>query len=389
MKFLEVIGHKEVKSKLIRMVRGGKTPHAIMLLGPEGNGNLAVALALTQFVQCENQSENDSCGTCPSCLRNQKFIHPDVHFSFPVYKPEKKNSPPVSADYMTNWRSALAQNAYMSYNDWMQYIEAENKQGKITADECREIIHHLSLKTYENGYKIHIIWLAECLGNEGNILLKSLEEPPPKTVFILIAESSEHMLTTILSRVQIIKVNAIDDEDLKEALLKKFEMDENTAKRIARISDGNLNTAISIADGAENANDATLRQWLLCCFNLKQKPSADNTKNLNEWIDEFSKTGRENQKIFLKYALFFLRECSQVSILGQSGKLEGDELQFASKLSARLSAEQFETLSKIFSRMSYYIERNCNPKILFMSNSFKIASVFKNEEVPEDGISLS
>lgn len=381
MRFADIIGQQQTKSKLIRMARAGKIPHAIMLLGPEGNGNLALALAFTQFIQCENQNENDSCGTCPSCLRNQKFIHPDVHFSFPVYKPEKKNSPPVSADYITNWRSALAQNAYMSYNEWMQYIEAENKQGKITADECREIIHHLSLKTYDSGYKIQIIWLAEFLGNEGNILLKSLEEPPPKTIFFLIAENSEQMLTTVLSRVQIVKVNSIDDDDVKEALLQKFEMDEITAKRIARISDGNINTAISIADGAGNANDKTLRQWLLYCFNLKQKPSADNTKILNDWIDEFSKAGRENQKIFLKYALFFLRECSQVSLLGKSEKLEGDELQFASKLSARLSPEQFETLSKIFSRMSYYIERNANPKILFMSNSFKIASVLKSEEV--------
>lgn len=380
MQFKEVIGQTEVKLKLIGMVSAGRVPHALLLLGPEGNGNLALALATAQFIQCENKTEDDSCGICSACLKNQKFIHPDLHFTFPVIKPEKKTSPAVSADFIVEWRSALQQNVYMSYYDWMQNIGAENKQGNITAEECRQIIHQLNLKTYESGYKIQIIWLTEFLGNEGNILLKVLEEPPPNTIFILIAENGEMILNTIISRVQILKVNQIEDEDIKLALLHKFEMDEGSAKRISRMADGNFNAALSMTDG-ENVNDKTLRTWLLCCYSLKLKPSSDNTKSLIDWVEDFSKAGRENQKLFLKYALFFLRECAMISLIGNSEKLDGEELAFATKFSKLLHPAQTETMAKIFNRMYYHIERNANPKILFMSNSFKVASVFKNEEV--------
>ena len=384
MKFSEVVGQHHIRTKLMSMAAAEKVPHALMFLGPEGNGNLAMALATAQYIQCENRTEEDSCGECSSCTKNQKFIHPDVHFTFPVIRLEKKPSPPVSADYIVEWRSALHQNAYLSYNDWMQAIDAENKQGNITAEECRQIIHQLSLKTYESGYKIQIIWLAEYLALTGNILLKSLEEPPPNTIFILLAENSDQILSTILSRVQIIKIGQIDDDDIKLALQQRFEMDDAAAKRIARIADGNFNAALSMADGEENANDKVLRNWFLFCFNLKQKPSSENTKGLVDWIEEFAKTGRENQKIFLKYALFFLRECAMISMMGKSEKLDGEELAFATKFSKLLQTEQLEATSKILNRMYYHIERNANPKILFLSNSFKIASVFRNEEVLVD-----
>lgn len=381
MQFKEVIGQAAVKLKLVSMAASGKIPHALMLLGPEGNGNLALALALAQYVHCQQKTVADSCSTCASCIRNQKFIHPDVHFTFPVVKPEGKKSPAVSADYITEWRKILATNPYMSYNDWLQNIGAENKQGNITADECRDIIHNLTLKTYEDGYKIQIIWLAEYLGYEGNILLKILEEPPVNTLFILIVENSELILNTILSRTQLIKVPAIADEDVQQALLARFETDESSAKRLARISDGNFNAALNYAQGEENANDKLLRTWLLACFNLKQKNSGTNVASLQDWVEDNAKIGRENQKIFLKYALFFLRECSLLSALGKSEKLEGEELMFATKLSARLSSEQLSSLAKIFSDLHYHIERNGNPKILFAANSFKIASVFINQEV--------
>ncbi|MBK8659301.1 MAG: hypothetical protein IPN22_10645 [Bacteroidetes bacterium] len=379
MKFSDVIGQSEIKTKLIGMVQSGKIPHALMLMGPEGNGNLALALALAQYLQCENKTPTDACGTCPSCLRNQKFIHPDVHFTFPVVKREDKKGPAVSADYISEWRSALESNVYMSYNDWLQSIVAENKQGNISADECRQIIHQLSLKTYENSYKIQIIWLAEYLGHEGNILLKVLEEPPPDTVFILVVENSELMLNTILSRTQIIKTPPIADADVQEGLLSRFELDEGSARRIARIADGNMNAALDMMSGEEGTNDKRLHQWLVCCFNLKMKPTSANTKNLLDWIEETAKTGRENQKIFLKYAMFFLRECSLLSHTGHSQKLEGEELKFATGLSGRLQPDSYEALLKILSRMHYYIERNANPKILFMSNSIRIGGVFAGE----------
>jgi len=380
MQFKDVVGQQEVKNKMRDMVNTGRVPHAMMLLGPEGGGNLPLALALAQYMQCENRQDDDSCGTCPSCLKNQKFIHPDVHFTFPVV-PKKSGDPPVSSDYIADWRSALAQNPYMNANDWLQGIGAENRQGNITVKECHEIIKGMSLKTYESTSKIQIIWLAEYLKEAGNTLLKIIEEPPADTFFILIVENIEMVLNTIISRTQLIKANAIEDDDVRLALLKRFEMDEGAARRIARIADGNFNAAQNIAGGQESDNDKLLHKWLVCCFNLKLKPSAGNGQNLVDWIEEFAKTGRENQKIFLKYALFFLRECALLSFTGHSEKLEGEELKFATGLSSKLEGEQFEKISVIINRLYYYIERNANPKILFMSNSFKIASVFKNEPV--------
>ena len=380
MQFKDVIGQSEVKLKMTGMVNTNRIPHAMMLLGPEGNGNLPLALALAQYVQCENKQEDDSCGTCPSCLKNQKFIHPDVHFTFPVVT-RKAGETPVSSDYITEWRSALAQNPYMNANDWLQGIGAENRQGNITVKECHEIIKGMSLKTYESNYKIQIIWLAEYLKEAGNTLLKIIEEPPSDTIFILVVENIEQVLNTIISRTQLIKANAIDDNDMKQALLQRFEMDETAARRIARIADGNFNAAQNIAGGQESDHDKLLHKWLVCCFNLKLKPTAGNGVNLVEWIEEFSKIGRENQKIFLKYALFFLRECALISFTGHSEKLEGEELKFATGLSSKLEGEQFERISGIINQLYYHIERNANPKILMMSNSFKIASVFKNEPV--------
>jgi DNA polymerase III subunit delta' len=378
--FKNVIGQSAVKNKLTGMVQSGRVPHAMMLLGPEGNGGLALALALAQYIQCENRTDSDSCGACPSCMKNQKFVHPDVHFTFPVVS-RKSGEAPVSNDYITEWRSALAANVYMNANDWLQSIGAENRQGNITVRECHDIIHSMSLKTYESAFKVQVIWLAEYLREAGNTLLKVIEEPPADTIFILVVENIELVLNTVISRTQLIKINAIESDDIKAALLQRFEMDEGAARRIARISDGNFNAALLVADGAENGNDKLLRNWLLCCFNLKQKPSATNTQNLVDWVDDFSKAGRENQKIFLKYALFFLRECAMVGLTGQSEKLEGEELKFAQGLSARLLPTQFEAISKILNRLYFAVERNANPKVIFMSNSFRIASVFINEEV--------
>ncbi|HLP50724.1 MAG TPA: hypothetical protein VK154_07560 [Chitinophagales bacterium] len=383
MLFSEVIGQQLVKNKLLGMAATGKIPHALMLLGPEGNGNLALALALAQYIQCEDKQPEDSCGKCSACVKNQKFIHPDVHFTFPVV-PKKSGEAPVSTDYLTEWRAALASDVYMTVNDWLQSIGAENRQGNITVRECHEIIHSMNMKTYESAFKIQLIWLAEYLKEAGNTLLKIIEEPPANTIFILVVENIEMILNTIISRTQLVKIPAIEDEDIKNALLQRYEMDDSAAKRLARISDGNFNAAQGFAQGEENANDKLLHRWLVCCYNLKLKSSPTNSSNLFDWVEEISKIGRENQKIFLKYALFFLHQCSLIALTGKSEKLDGEELKVATGLSARLMPEQLDTMSRLLSLLYYHIERNGNPKILFVSNSFKIASVFKNEEVTLD-----
>ncbi len=407
-KFAEVIGHKDTKDRLSELLTADRLPHAMMILGPEGSGGLPLALAIAQNLVCERRSGRkpepdlfaapsmfgnlpvevketppltDACGECPACIRAAKFIHPDIHFTFPVVSVKGKTGPPVSADYITEWRKALAENPYMNAVGWLQQITDENKQGNITVNECHEIIKGISLMVYESRYKIQIIWMAEYLREAGNTLLKIIEEPPADTIFILVVENIEQVLNTIISRTQLVKLTAIEDIDLANYLQGHFEIDEKTALRIARISDGNLNAALEYAGGAEHQSDALLREWLSLCLRIKGNNAAEPSAKLLEFVDNIAKVGRENQKIFLKYFLWFLRESNLLAMGLTSEKLEGTELDFARKLATVLDADTTESLSALINKIHYYIERNTNPKILFMSTSFKIASILKKEVV--------
>jgi DNA polymerase-3 subunit delta' len=411
-KFSEVVGHQDVKDKLVELLVADRLPHAMMILGPEGSGGLPMALAIAQNLVCERRAGkkqedagmfaapsmfgaeaplaqnteplSDACGECPACTKAAKFIHPDIHFTFPTITTTKLTKP-ISADYITQWRKALADNPYMSAVDWIQQITDENKQGNITVNECHEIIRHMSLKSYESKYKVQIIWMAEYLFLAGNTLLKIIEEPPADTIFILVVENIEQVLNTIISRTQLVKMTAIEDTDLANYLLTQFEITDKIALRIARISDGNLNAAIEYARGAEHQSDAMLREWLSLCLRIKAAQAPEPSVKLFELVENIAKLGRENQKIFLKYFLWFLRESNLIAMGLTSEKLEGPELEFAKKLATVLDPETTDRLNKLINKMHYYIERNANPKIIFMSTSFKIASILKKEAVMYDG----
>lgn len=413
MKFSDVVGHQETKDKLAELLTADRLPHAMMILGPEGSGGLALALALSQNLVCERRSGkkepeaqdmfaapsmfgdvapvaqnteplSDACGECPACQKAAKFIHPDIHFTFPVVTQKSKTGPPVSADYITEWRNALADNPYMNAVEWLQQITDENKQGNITVNECHDIIRRITLKSYESKYKVQIIWMAEYLREAGNTLLKIIEEPPADTIFILVVENIEQVLNTIISRTQLVKLPAIDDTDLANYLLTQFEITDNIAMRIARISDGNLNAAVEYAGGAEHQSDALLRDWLSLCLRIKSPQAPEPSVKLFEFVENIAKIGRENQKIFLKYFLWFLRESNLIAIGLTSEKLEGSELDFAKKLATVLDPETTDRLNKLVNKVHYYIERNTNPKIIFMSTSFKIASILKKEAIVYD-----
>ena len=411
MKFSEVIGHQETKDKLSELLTADRLPHAMMILGPEGSGGLPMALAIAQNLVCERRSGkkeedgglfaapsmfgdlppvqkaeplNDACGECAACLKANKFIHPDIHFTFPVVTVKGKNSPPVSADYITEWRKALVDNPYMSAVDWLQQITDENKQGNITVSECHDIIKRITLKTYESRFKVQIIWMAEYLREAGNTLLKVIEEPPSDTIFILVVENVEQVLNTIISRTQLVKMTAIEDIDLANYLLTQYEITDKIAMRIARISDGNLNAAVEYAGGADHQSDALLRDWLSLCLRIKAASAAEPSLKLLDFVDNISKIGRENQKIFLKYFLWFLRESNLIAIGLTSEKLEGSELEFAKRLATVLDPETTDRINKLINRVHYYIERNTNPKIIFMSTSFKLASIMRKEEFVSD-----
>lgn len=374
--FRDVIGQQFIKQKLIQSVRDGQVSHTQLFLGPEGSGNLAMALAFAQYVNCENRQPEDSCGTCPSCVKSLKMIHPDIHYSFPSFKLKAgSENPALSSDFLPLWREAMQENPYRNVVEWLEFINAENKQGNISAAECRSIIHKLSLKTYESAFKVLILWRAEYLLKEGNILLKLLEEPPENTLLILVAENREQLLATILSRTQIISIPRLQDEDLLKALTTKHALGENDAARIVRKAEGNYNEALRLLKNAEDNNQELMNRW----FRLLFKPDA---AELLKWVDEISKIGRESQKSFFRYALEFLHECIVLRHIGlQQSRLHEDEKKLAEWLSANMNTDDWQAMATLFDQSHYHIERNAHPKILFLNLSLQMQPIISRKKL--------
>lgn len=382
MLFKNVIGQTRIKLQLTKGVADNRVSHAQLFLGPEGSGNLAMALAYSQYINCENKQtvatedgtvHGDSCGTCPSCLKAQKFIHPDIHFTFPFVKTDKKE---VCADWMVEWRQFMLNTPYGGYNEWItQIIEGENKQGNITARECQEIMRRLSLKNYESTYKIIILWLPEYLGNEGNRLLKILEEPPENTVFILIAHDQERIINTIMSRVQIVKFPRIADQDMIPAIVERFKVGLPQAKKIAALSEGNFNEATQLIDIHEDANTTMIREWMEACYR-------HNVKALFAWNDRFVKMGREQQKNFFQYCLHFFREVMLLEAGASSlSKLSDAELKTAEGLGKVLGVDRITFILELFDKCIYFVERNVNAKIMMTFVSVTLLKQFQTNSI--------
>lgn len=369
MLFSDIIGQEAVKQRLISSVKDNRVSHAQLFLGPEGSGNLALAVAYVQYLCCENKGENDSCGHCSSCIKMNKLVHPDVTFSYPVAINEKEKKR-ISVDYVEDWRKAFLPNSYLTYSEWLKYIDSENKQPIINADESQDIIRRLSLKSFESGYKAVIIWLPEKMNaSAANKLLKILEEPPEKTLFILVAENYEQIIPTILSRSQLIKVNRISDNEMMEALTGKHQLGVEEARRITHLADGNYHEAILLTDKDNEEEDHAkiFLDWMRLCYQRKYR-------ELINWVDDLPRK-REQHKNFLQYALHLTRECIVISnniepITRMSGKELEDYKRFAPFVNN--NAEQFaEELNKAY----FHIERNANHKILFMDLSLKMSQL--------------
>ena len=349
------------------MLASGRMPHAQLFLGSEGSGKLALALAFVQYLMCDHPTDTDSCGTCKNCTRIAKLIHPDFHFSYPTIG---TNVP--SSQYAKEWRLAIAENPYMNPNQWLQFIGAENKQGNINKVECVQIIHKLKLKSFEGKHKILLMWMPEYLGKEGNRLLKIIEEPPENTLFILVAENTELILNTILSRCQIIKINAFSDEEIEKALIHQKNIDPKTATAIAQLAEGNFNKALSLLAQKENNNAALFLDWMRKCY-------VGNGVQLVEWVNKFVAIGRENQKHFFLYALHFLREYLHLKLAGNLPiRLQAKELKTAQNLTEIIDLDQIEAISNLMNDCAYYIERNANPKVLLLDTSIKMNKILKH-----------
>ncbi|MEN0004829.1 MAG: hypothetical protein AAF798_11820 [Bacteroidota bacterium] len=367
MSYSAVIGQAETISLLHQFVEQDRLPHALLLVGPKGCGKLALAITAAQQLLCENKTETgDACGRCRACIKSHKLIHPDLHFSFPTV-----GTNVTSDTYLGAWREALLDNPYLNINQWLQLIGAENKQGNINKQECNAIIKKLSLKTFENNYKVLIMWLPEFLGKEGNRLLKIIEEPPANTHFILVAERTELILNTILSRCQLVKVTALSDKEVIAGLQQKGVGSLEEAQQIAYLANGNFNEALSLMKRQQANETEEFLAWLRLCY------QGNGIKIVN-WVNTFAKKGREPQKLFFQYALHFLREYFILKTdAGLRLRLQEAEIKTAENLKKIIAIEQIEAMMELFSESIYYIERNANPKVLLLDTSLQLNQILK------------
>lgn len=375
MQFNRIIGHEALKQQLIATVRENRVSHAQLFLGPEGSGSLALAIAYAQFINCENKQDNDSCGQCASCTKYEKLIHPDLHFSYPFFAKGKNET---SNTYIENWRNAFLSNPYMSLSYWREQLEAENKQANINIAEAHSIIKKLSLKAFEAEYKVLIMWLPEYLDTQGNALLKLIEEPPEKTLFLLVTENQDKILNTIISRTQLVKVNKLSYDELKQFLIQDKQIDSHRANEIAFIADGNIQSALTQLEEEANTNFDLLIRWLRFIV-------TDSGLNIIQICEEeLSKLGRENQKLFLVYSINILR---QIVLLNQGMPnlvfLKDSELEFVQKFSEITTLEKLETAIDLLEKTHYSVERNANPKILFLDLSLQLVLLFKYNTFPQ------
>ncbi len=370
MRFVDIIGQEAVIRKLRDSVLSGRIPHAQLFVGMEGSGALPIALAYAQYVGCKKRNEKDSCGVCPSCVKHQKFSHPDVRFSYPVIK--KGTEEALATDFVREWMAALSENPYLSYLDWLAKMDAGNKQGNIPVSECRAIMGALSLKPFESEYKMLILWLPEFLGNEGNILLKVIEEPPQKTLFLLVAEQMDQILPTILSRTQLVRVPPIEGQDLSSALEQRFSLDKARAETLAYVSDGSYRRALELLGEVDQPLLQPFRQWLLMCF-------SGNKAAQNLWVTDTAGSGREEIKALLGYGLHVLRMCLVYPELGEKARLGEAEQDFISKLSRQFNPNTIEKAYKLFNDSMYQIERNGQAKLVLADLSNEMHKVFSQK----------
>jgi DNA polymerase-3 subunit delta' len=373
MLFQEIPGLDDIKKTLVQSVKQGHIHHAQLFLGNEGSGNLAMALAYATYVNCEDKQEHDSCGRCFSCIKFNKLIHPDFHHVLPVATTKKITSNPLSEHFLPEWRAFTKENPYGGLSDWLTFIGTENKQAQISAEESRQIIQKLSLKAFEAEYKVLLIWLPEMMNiTSANAILKILEEPPVKTLFLLVSQNVDRMLTTILSRTQLVKIRLFSDNEVVQTLVEKMSLDPKRASQIAYLCEGSLNEAFRLSNEVKNDNHQLFRDWMRLCFRAS-------LTELVEWSERFAKMGKDAQKNLLQYGLVMIRE-ALVWGLGQPElvRLEGDERTFVEGFSKVMSPQKAEVLYSQLNDACFHLERNANAKIVFLDTSLSVAGVIKS-----------
>ncbi len=374
MLFKDIPGHNSIKNSLRQTVKDGRISHAQLFIGPEGNSKFAIAIAYARYINCSNRNDEDSCGKCPSCIKINSLSHPDLHFIYPV-APTKAFLKAVSDDFSGEWREYISEtNLNPTLNEWYQTIGIEKKQGIINAKDCNNIIKKLSFKHYEAPYKIMVIWMVEKLYySAAPKILKILEEPPDRTLFLLIGENQDLILSTILSRTQINRIPPHKPQDIVEYLKEYTEYSDNEIKRAAQIADGNIKAAERILKLNESDvnNLETFRMWMRQCYQYK-------VLEVTDTISEISRKNREEQKAFLTYALKITRNSLLINNNNQKlVQLPDDELDFNTKFSPFIDNENALEFAKLFEESIRHVERNANSNILLLNLSMKLMDLIK------------
>jgi DNA polymerase-3 subunit delta' len=375
MLFDDILGKGYIKNHLTQNVDRGRIPHAQLFIGPEGSGTLPMAIAYAQYILCSNTDGENNTGNQACNLKFTHFSHPDLHFAFPVTTSDKAKSHPISNNYMDEWRQMLTEQPYGNLFDWYKLLGVENKQGQIGVDEALEIVKSLSLKSYEGGYKVMLIWMAEKMNIScANKLLKLIEEPPAKTVFILIAEEEEQIIKTIKSRCQLLHFPPLSENEIKQGLIKNYGLDEAVAIKIAHQSNGNFNKACDLI--YQDSEDLQFEKWFVFWIRtaFKAKGNKSAIHDLISWSDDIAKTGRETQKQFLHFCLNFFRQALLLNY-------NASELVYLEPKTDTFKLENFAPfvhndnilgISDALQDAIYHIERNGNAKIILTDLSIKL-----------------
>jgi DNA polymerase-3 subunit delta' len=371
MLFQHIPGLAETKKILINSVKSNHIAHAQLFFGPAGSANLAMALAYATYINCTDKQDHDACGHCAACIKNNKYIFPDLHFVVPTSSTKSKTKDITTGTFMKEWREFIQTNPYANMQEWGNYFGAENKQLSISVEESRSIIKTLTLKSFEGEYKILILWLPEMMNaSSANALLKILEEPPAKTIFLLVTQDPGKIITTIISRTQMVRIRVFKEEEIIEKIIQSG-IGEETAKKIAYLADGDLNEAFRISHEVDEGNEDMFRTWMRLCYSR-------DFGAMVQWSEDFTKMGREGQKNFFQYGLNMLRETLILRYGGEDLlRLQDEEKKFIENFSKVLDQEKIEYISKEISSAHYHIERNANPKIIFLDLSLSISLKIK------------
>lgn len=379
MLFSSIPGLGDTKEKLINAIKNDHLAHALLFHGKEGSPNLSLALALATYVNCNDPGESDACGKCPSCLKMEKLIHPDVNFAIPLPAPpkkkgkEKEESEEGKIDYLAFWRSFVREKTYGNFQDWNAHL-AINKPLSISKSAAKEIVKTLSLKSFEGGYKMMVIWAPETMNlSSANALLKILEEPPAKTLFLMVSQQHENLLTTILSRTQKIHARNFSDEEIQNFLVKSGLSNTVAAQQIAPLADGNMREAILLSQNVEDKNTLLFRDWLRDCYSV-------DISSLLRFSEQVSASGKEAQKSLILTGVNVIRE----SLLNRAQlpnlmRTNDTDREFIVKFSSTVLND--EKLTKIYTLLNdahYHLERNANSKILFLDLAFSLAKIIKS-----------